>query len=69
MDPANQIVEVYLLNNHSLKLSNVYDKEDVVPVHVLDGLTIDLNSIFPEVVLNGRRELLIPKPLAFLAFF
>lgn len=48
IDPANQIVEVYLLKGQSLELANVYDKEDAVPVHVLENLTIDLRNVFPE---------------------
>src|SRR5699024_2244184 len=47
IDPANQIVEVYLLKGRSLELANVYDKGDVVPVHVLENLTIDLRNVFP----------------------
>ena len=48
MDPANQLIEVYLLKNHLLELHNVYNREDSLSVHVLPGLTIDLTVIFPE---------------------
>ena len=48
IDPANQIVEVYLLKNHSLELHNVYSRENAIPVQVLEDLTIDLSIIFPE---------------------
>lgn len=47
IDPANQIVEVYLLTNHSLELHDVYNREDSIPVHVLEELKIDLTLIFP----------------------
>ncbi|WP_420490395.1 Uma2 family endonuclease [Neobacillus niacini] len=48
IDPANQLVEVYQLRNHSLELQNVYKREDTIPVHVLNSLEIDLTVIFPE---------------------
>lgn len=48
IDPANQLVEVYQLKNHSLELQNVYKREDTIPVHVLNSLEIDLTVIFPE---------------------
>ncbi|NWN96871.1 MAG: Uma2 family endonuclease [Bacillus sp. (in: Bacteria)] len=48
VDPANQLVEVYLLKEAVLELENVYTKEDSVHVHVLENLNIDLANIFPE---------------------
>lgn len=48
IDPANQLVEVYLLKNHSLELHDVYNREHSIPVSVLEGLTIDLSVIFPK---------------------
>lgn len=48
VDPANQLVEVYLLKEGVLELENVYTKEDSVHVHVLENLYIDLANIFPE---------------------
>lgn len=48
VDPANQLVEVYLLKEGVLELENVYTKEDSVHVHVLENLNIDLANIFPE---------------------
>lgn len=48
IDPANQLVEVYLLKGRSLELDNVYNREDSISVHVLDNLKIDLTMIFPE---------------------
>lgn len=48
IDPANQIVEVYLLKKHILELHNVYNSQDVIPVHILEDFTIDLSLIFPK---------------------
>lgn len=48
VDPANQLVEVYLLKEGVLELENVYTKEDSVHVHVLENLYIDLANIFRE---------------------
>lgn len=48
VDPANQLVEVYLLKEGVLELENVYTKEDSVHVHVLENFNIDLANIFPE---------------------
>lgn len=48
IDPANQIVEVYLLKNHSLELHDVFNREDMIPIHVLEDLRIDLAVIFPK---------------------
>lgn len=47
IDPANQLVEVYLLENGTLELKNVYSREDSIIVHVLKDLSIDLKNIFP----------------------
>lgn len=48
VDPANQLVEVYLLKEGVLELENIYTKEDSVHVHVLENLYIDLANIFRE---------------------
>src|SRR5699024_7760888 len=48
IDPANQIIEAYLLKGHALELDNVYNRKDFVPVHVLENLTINTALIFPE---------------------
>lgn len=47
VDPANQIIEVYLLKNHSLELHNVYSRENSITVQILENLTLDLSIIFP----------------------
>lgn len=47
VDPANQSVEVYLLSNNVLELVNVYTRDENVPVHILQELTIELRNIFP----------------------
>lgn len=48
IDPANQIVEIYLLKNYSLELHNVYNRKDSIQVQVLENLSIDLEVIFPK---------------------
>ncbi|WP_066365210.1 Uma2 family endonuclease [Neobacillus fumarioli] len=50
IDPANQVVEVYLLKNHTLELHDVYNRENSIPVHIFNDFLIDLTAIFP------RRE-------------
>lgn len=50
IDPANQVVEVYLLKNHTLELHDVYNRENSIPVHIFNDFLIDLTVIFP------RRE-------------
>jgi len=47
VDPANQLVEVYLLEETgALELHGVYSRDDSVSVHVLKELVIDLRNIF-----------------------
>ena len=47
VDPANQLVEVYLLEETgTLELHGVYSRDDSVSVHVLKELVIDLRNIF-----------------------
>ncbi|PWA09782.1 Uma2 family endonuclease [Pueribacillus theae] len=48
IDPANQVIEVYLLKENSLELHDVYTREDKIPIHILENFTIDLTVIFPE---------------------
>ncbi|PAV28040.1 endonuclease [Virgibacillus profundi] len=48
IDPANQIIEVYLLKGQTLELNNVYNRGDFVSVQVLESLTIDTTILFPE---------------------
>jgi Uma2 family endonuclease len=48
IDPANQIIEVYILRGNALELENVYSREEQVPVKVLDGLVIKSAMIFPD---------------------
>lgn len=48
VDPSNQIVDVYLLDNGVYKMPEIYSKEDFIDVSVIDDLTIDLKDIFPE---------------------
>lgn len=46
VDPANQLIEAYLLKDGSLNLHNVYSTEDSIEVYVLKDLTIELKNIF-----------------------
>lgn len=46
VDPANQLVEVYLLKNGTLELYNVYGREDSVKVQIFKELIIELKNIF-----------------------
>lgn len=48
IDPANQLVEVYLLKNKNLELSEVYNRKSEIPVQILENLKIDLTVVFPE---------------------
>lgn len=48
VDPANQTIEVYVLENSSYSLDNIYTREDSISVGVLDDLIIDLSNIFPK---------------------
>lgn len=48
VDPSNQTVDVYLLENRAYKMPTIYSREDSIDVHVIDGLTIPLTDIFPE---------------------
>ncbi|MFZ3588752.1 Uma2 family endonuclease [Bacillus sp. DJP31] len=48
IDPANQVVEVYLLKNHSLELHGVYNREETIPVQILEDLSIELALMFPK---------------------
>src|SRR5699024_11563117 len=46
VDPANQLIEAYLLKDGSLNLHNAYSTEDSIEVYVLKDLTIELKNIF-----------------------
>lgn len=47
VDPANQVVEVYLRGKTGrLELHGVYNRDDAVLVHVLKDFVIDLRNIF-----------------------
>src|SRR5699024_1443238 len=48
IDPANQIIEAYLIKDHALELDNVYNRKDSVSVHVLESLTTNSALIFTE---------------------
>jgi Uma2 family endonuclease len=48
VDPTNQAVDVHLLVSQQYEFQGVFTKEDTVSVHLLPGLTLDLNEIFDE---------------------
>lgn len=48
VDPANQSVQVFLLDNAAFHLHEVYGSKDVAKVNVLDGCFIEVCKVFPE---------------------
>lgn len=46
MDPYNQTIEVYLLENETFIWNDVYCKDDVLPVQLFEDFQIELNNIF-----------------------
>jgi len=46
VSPFERMVEVYILKNGEYVVS-AYDDESTIPVHVLEGCTIDLRTVFP----------------------
>jgi Uma2 family endonuclease len=47
VDPSNEYVEVFLLQNNRFISSGLYTKEDSVKVNILEDLNINLKHIFP----------------------
>jgi Uma2 family endonuclease len=47
IDPETKTAQVYLLENGKYVV-NAYDNTDAVPVHVLEGCTINLKEVFEE---------------------
>ena len=47
VDPDSKLVSVYILKNGEYT-ANVYGNDDAIPVHVLEGCTINLPEIFAE---------------------
>jgi Uma2 family endonuclease len=48
VDPSNEYVEVFLLQNNRFISSGFYTKEDSIKVSILENLSINLKDIFPE---------------------
>ena len=48
VDPADKTTTVYILRN-SEYVASTYDDSEAAPVHVLDGLIINLQEVFAEV--------------------
>lgn len=46
VDPSNQIVDKFVLENDKYQFRGKYTTGDIVSVHTLPGLEIDLNEIF-----------------------
>jgi len=47
IDPKEEILAVHILNDGNY-ITHAYTKKDTVPVHVLDGFTINLSEVFEE---------------------
>jgi Uma2 family endonuclease len=47
VDPSNEYVEVFLLQDNRFISSGLYTKEDSVKVSILEDLSISLKNIFP----------------------
>jgi Uma2 family endonuclease len=47
IDPIEELVQVNILENGNY-IGVPYDKTDTIPVHILDGCTVDLNEVFTE---------------------
>ncbi|WP_040205930.1 Uma2 family endonuclease [Neobacillus jeddahensis] len=48
VDPSNEFVEVFLLQNNRFISSGFYTKEDSIKVNILEDLTLSLKHIFSE---------------------
>lgn len=48
VDPDNESVQVFTLDNGALKIHEDYGREDVAKVNVLDGCFIELSKVFSE---------------------
>lgn len=48
VDPDNQSVQVFLLEDGALKLREDYGRGDIAKVHALEGCFIELRKVFPE---------------------
>jgi Uma2 family endonuclease len=44
--PAEEMIEVYYLENNKYRLAKKYLEDDLLPVRTLEGLVIDLKEIF-----------------------
>jgi Uma2 family endonuclease len=47
VDPSNEYIEVFLLQDHQFISSGFYTKEDSIKVSMFEDFTIDLKNIFP----------------------
>ncbi|WP_458414960.1 Uma2 family endonuclease [Schinkia sp. CFF1] len=48
VDPYNQTIEVYLLENGAYNRSGVYFRDDIIRVHLFEDFQIDLGHVFKD---------------------
>lgn len=48
VDPENRTVRVMVQDDGILRIHEIYDREDLAKVHVLDGCFIELSKVFTE---------------------
>ncbi len=48
VDPVNEVIEVYLLEETAFKRNGVYVKGDTLPVSIFDDFSMELNSVFSD---------------------
>lgn len=48
VDPSNEFIDVYLLEDDRYEASGTYFKDDSIPVNIFDGFSIDLKNVFRE---------------------
>ncbi|RSK55149.1 Uma2 family endonuclease [Bacillus canaveralius] len=48
VDPSNENIDVYLLENGTFKHSGIYFRDDRIPVYLFEEFSIDLTNIFRE---------------------
>lgn len=46
VDPVEQSIQVYLMDNGRYRVADYYAKEDIAKVHVLDGCFVELSKVF-----------------------
>jgi Uma2 family endonuclease len=54
VDPANKLVQVFILENNKYKIPEIYTKEDKVKVGIFPDLEIDLNHVFKNYIIDNN---------------